>query len=257
MDLENEDASGSEPRSVSGPADAAASTICKMHEAWSVESSVAAGVDRPRAERLVRSHREKVDEATQAALRGAAETIERSLRADAVEYAIEKPDKEICYSVPLGTGKQPVLKVTAWARADLASPALAATESTLAEEGWSSLVGDDASKPSNLEIISPARITKPGGKVVVCQTMERVALSVKAEAGCTREQFRSRAEAVTAGFNGMECAWLAVYKSNRRRAVASTSRHRRDVCFMTRRSGSLIARLIQHGRVVACTRLTG
>ena len=183
--------------------------------------------------------------------------VKRSLRADAVKDAITEPDQDICYSLPLGTGKQPVLKVTGWTRADIAAPALADTEETLAEESWSSLVRDNASKPSNLEIISPARITKPDGKVVVCQTMERVALSVNAEDGCTRDQYQSRAEAVTAGFNGMKCAWLAVYKSNRRRAVASTPRHRRDVCFMTRRSASLTARLIQHGRVVACTRLTG
>ena len=60
-----------------GPADAAASTICEVHDAWSVESSVAVGVERSRAERLVRSHRKKVDEATKAALRAAAEKIER------------------------------------------------------------------------------------------------------------------------------------------------------------------------------------
>ena len=206
-----------------GPADAAASTICEMHDAWSVESSVAVGVGRSRAERLVRSHSYKVDEATQAALCVAAETIERSLRADAVKDAITEPDQDIRYSLPLGSGKQPVLKVTGWTRADIAAPALADTKGTLAEEGWSSLVRDDASKPSNLEIISPARITKPDGKVVVCQTMERVALSVNAEDGCTRDQYQSRAEAVTAGFDGMRSVWLAVHKSNRRSVVASIS----------------------------------
>ena len=55
----------------------------------------------------------------------------------------------------------------------------------------------------------------------------------------------------------------AVHKSIKMsRRVSATAepwppRHRRDACSTAWRCGSLTARLGQHGRIVACTRLTG
>ena len=231
------------------PAVAAVLVLRDVYEASCVELSVAEGADRLHAERLARSYYEDTDDAEEASLLAALKKVERSLRAGAVKDANKKPHEKFQYSLPLGAGKSKRVLVAGWAR-DLAVGARADTEPLTEAEHWlrTAAVDGDGTSPSNLLDVNCARITKPDGTERVCQTIERLALSVLAQKGFTRDQFQSRAEAVAAGLDKLRAAWLAVHKSNPSPCLRAP-RHRRHVYAW--RSGSLAARVIQHGRVVA------
>ena len=206
------------------PAVAAVLVLRDVYEAACVELSVAEGAERSHAERLARSYYKDTDDAEEASLLAALKKVERSLRAGAVKDANEKPGEKFQYSLPLGAGKSRRLKVAGWAR-DVSVLARAGTEPLTEAEHWLRLAADDEddASPSNLLDVNCARIRTPDGTERVAQTIERLALSVLAQEGFTRDQFQSRDEAVAAGLDKLRAAWLAVHKSNRRRAVATSS----------------------------------
>ena len=239
------------------PAVAAVLVLRDVYEATCVELSVAEGADRSRAERLARSYYKDTDDAEEASLLAAIKKVERSLRAGAVKDAKEKPHEKFQYSLPLGKGTSKRAIVAGWAR-DLAISARADTEPLTEAEHWlrTAAVDGDGASPSNLLDVNCARIRTPDGSERVAQTIERLALSVLAQEGFTRDQFQSRAEAVAAGLDKLRAAWLAVHKSNRRRAVATSSApstpRLRVAVWVPHRSGYPARRV-----VAECTRLTG
>ena len=172
-----------------------------------MELSVAGGADRSCAERLARSYYKDTDDAEEASLLAAVKKVERSLRAGAVKDANKKPHEKFQYSLPLGAGKSRRLKVAGWAR-DLSVLARADTEPLTKAEHWLRLAADDEddASPSNLLDVNCARIRTPDGTERVAQTIERLALSVLAQEGFTRDQFQSRAEAVAAGLDKLRAA---------------------------------------------------
>ena len=189
------------------PAVAAVLVLRYVYEATCVELSVAEGADRSRAERLARSYYTDTDDAEEASLLAALKKVERSLRAGAVKDANEKPDEKFQYSLPLGAGTSMRLKVAGWAR-DLSVLARADTEPLTEAEHWlrTAAVVDDGASPSNLLDVNCARIRAPDGTIRVPTTIERLALSVLAQEGFTRDQFQSRAEAVAAGLDKLRAA---------------------------------------------------
>ena len=172
-----------------------------------MELSVAGGADRSCAERLARSYYKDTDDAEEASLLAALKKVERSLRAGAVKDAKKKPHEKFQYSLPLGTGKSRRLKVAGWAR-DLSVLARTDTDPLTEAEHWLRLAANDndGTSPSNLLDVNCARIRTPDGTERVAQTIERLALSVLAQEGFTRDQYQSRAEAVAAGLDKLRAA---------------------------------------------------